>query len=39
MAIVRRIGDPDEVVMAQIMEATLAWSAFDLDEAEQMAAN
>jgi hypothetical protein len=39
MAIVRRIGDPDEVVMAQIMEATLAWSAFDLDEAEQMAAD
>jgi predicted ATPase/DNA-binding SARP family transcriptional activator len=39
MAIVRRIGEPDEVVMAQIMEATLAWSAFDLDEAEQMAAD
>ena len=39
MAIVRRIGEPDEVVMAQIMEATLAWTAFDLDEAEQMAAD
>jgi predicted ATPase/DNA-binding SARP family transcriptional activator len=39
MAIVRRIGEPDEVVMAQIMEATLAWSAFDLDDAEQMAAD
>src|SRR4051794_25050435 len=26
MAIVRRIGEPDEVVMAQIMEATLAWA-------------
>jgi predicted ATPase/DNA-binding SARP family transcriptional activator len=39
MTIVRRIGEPDEVVMAQIMEATLAWSAFDLDEAEQMAAD
>jgi predicted ATPase len=38
MAIVRQIGEPDEVVMAQIVEATLAWSTFDLDEAEQMAA-
>lgn len=38
MAIVRRIGDPDEIVMAQIMEATLAWSIFDLNEAEPMAA-
>jgi hypothetical protein len=37
MQIVRLIGDPDEVVMAQIVEATLAWSTFDLDEAEQMA--
>jgi predicted ATPase/DNA-binding SARP family transcriptional activator len=37
MAIVRRIGEPDEVVMAQIVEATLAWSAFDLDDAERMA--
>ena len=35
----RRIGEPDEVVMARIMEATLAWSTFDLDEAEQMAAD
>jgi hypothetical protein len=38
MAIVRQIGEPDEVVMARIIEATLAWSTFDLDEAEQMAA-
>jgi predicted ATPase/DNA-binding SARP family transcriptional activator/tetratricopeptide (TPR) repeat protein len=38
MAIVRQIGEPDEVVMAQIVEATLAWSAYDLDEAEEMAA-
>jgi predicted ATPase/DNA-binding SARP family transcriptional activator len=37
-AIMRQIGEPDEVVMAQIVEATLAWSTFDLDEAEQMAA-
>ncbi len=37
MAIVREIGEPDEVVMAQIVEATLAWSAYDLDEAEAMA--
>jgi predicted ATPase/DNA-binding SARP family transcriptional activator len=38
MAIMRQIGDRDEVVMAQIVEATLAWSTFDLSEAEQMAA-
>ncbi|MDN5766523.1 MAG: AAA family ATPase [Humibacillus sp.] len=37
VAIVRRIGEPDEVVMAQIVEATLAWSAYDLGEAEAMA--
>ena len=37
MAIIRGIGEPEEVVMAQIVEAALAWSAFDLDEAEQMA--
>ncbi len=37
MAIVRQIGEPDEVAAAQIMQATLAWSTFDLDEAEQMA--
>jgi predicted ATPase/DNA-binding SARP family transcriptional activator len=37
MAIVRRIGEPDEVLMAEIVEATLAWSAFDLDDAEAMA--
>ena len=35
----RQIGEPDEVVMARIIEATLAWSTFDLDEAEQMAAD
>ncbi|OFE15616.1 hypothetical protein BA895_22185 [Humibacillus sp. DSM 29435] len=38
LAIVRQIGEPNEVVMAQIVEATLAWSACDLDEAEAMAA-
>ncbi|MEP7161715.1 MAG: BTAD domain-containing putative transcriptional regulator [Dermatophilaceae bacterium] len=38
MAIVRQIGEPDEVVVAQIVEATLAWGAHDLDEAEAMAA-
>ncbi|MEO5744332.1 MAG: BTAD domain-containing putative transcriptional regulator, partial [Terracoccus sp.] len=27
LEIVRQIGEPDEVVMAQIVEATLAWSA------------
>ncbi|WP_244809735.1 BTAD domain-containing putative transcriptional regulator [Streptomyces sp. So13.3] len=37
VAIVRRIGEPDEVVMARIAEATLVWSTFDLDEAERMA--
>ncbi len=36
-AIMRRIGTPDEQVMAQIMEATLAWSTFDLDDAEALA--
>ena len=36
-AIMRRIGTPDEQVMAQIMEATLAWSTFDLDDAEVLA--
>ncbi|HEX6055735.1 MAG TPA: BTAD domain-containing putative transcriptional regulator [Intrasporangium sp.] len=39
MAIMRRIGEPDELVMAQIMEATLAWGAFDLHDAELMAAD
>jgi predicted ATPase/DNA-binding SARP family transcriptional activator/tetratricopeptide (TPR) repeat protein len=39
VAIVEEIGEPDEVVMAHIVEATLAWSTFDLDEAEQMAAD
>ena len=39
MAIMRQIGEPDEVVMARIIEATLAWSTFDLDEAEQLAAD
>ena len=37
MAIVRKIGDPDEVVMAQIVEATLAWSTLDLADAEALA--
>jgi predicted ATPase/DNA-binding SARP family transcriptional activator len=39
VAIVEQIGEPDEVVMAHIVEATLAWSTFDLDEAERMAAD
>ncbi len=38
VAIMRLIGDPDEVVMARITESMLAWSTFDLDEAEHMAA-
>ena len=38
LAIVRQIGEPDEVVMARLVETALAWSTFDLDEAEQMAA-
>ena len=38
LAIIREIGEPDEVVMARIVETALAWSTFDLDEAEQMAA-
>lgn len=37
LAIVRQIGHPDEVVMARIVETALAWSTFDLDEAEQLA--
>lgn len=37
MAIVRRVGEPDEVVLAQIMQATLACITFDLDDAEQLA--
>jgi tetratricopeptide (TPR) repeat protein len=37
LAIVRRIGEPDEVVIARIVEAVLVWSVFDLDEAEQLA--
>jgi predicted ATPase/DNA-binding SARP family transcriptional activator len=37
MTIVRLIGEPDEVVMTRIIEAVLAWSTFDLDDAEQMA--
>ena len=39
MSIVRRIGDPEEIAAAQIVEAMLAWSTFDLDEAEQLAAD
>ena len=39
LAIVRQIGEPEEVVMARIVDATLAWSTFDLDEAERLAAD
>jgi predicted ATPase/DNA-binding SARP family transcriptional activator len=39
LAIVRQIGEPDEVVMARFVETALAWSTFDLDEAERMAAD
>lgn len=39
LAIMRRIGEPDEVVMARLVETSLAWSTFDLDEAEQLAAD
>ena len=38
LAIMRQIGEPDEVVMARLAETALAWGTFDLDEAEQMAA-
>lgn len=38
LAIMQQIGEPDEVVMARILEATLAWSTFDLDGAEELAA-
>jgi predicted ATPase/DNA-binding SARP family transcriptional activator len=38
LAIVRQIGEPDEVVMARLIETSLAWSTFDLEEAEQLAA-
>ena len=37
MTIVRQIGEPDEVVMTRIIEAMLAWSTFDLDDAERTA--
>ncbi len=37
LAIVRQIGEPDEVVMARIVETSLAWCTFNLDEAEQLA--
>lgn len=39
LRIVRQIGEPDEVMMARIVDAALAWSTFDLDEAEQLAAD
>ena len=39
LAIMRQIGNPDEVVMARLIETSLAWSTFDLDEAEQLAAD
>ncbi|MGB8382130.1 MAG: hypothetical protein WCG47_12990, partial [Dermatophilaceae bacterium] len=39
MAIVRQIGEPEEVVMARLVETALAWGTFDLDEAENMAAD
>ena len=38
MAIMRQIGEPVEIVMTRIVEAVLAWSTFDLDDAERMAA-
>ena len=37
LAIVRQVGQPDEVIMARLIETSLAWSTFDLDEAEQLA--
>ncbi|WP_026554721.1 AfsR/SARP family transcriptional regulator [Arthrobacter sp. 35W] len=37
LEIVRQIGEPHEVVMARLVETSLAWSTFDLDEAEQLA--
>ncbi len=39
LAIMREIGNPDEVTMARLIETSLAWSTFDLDEAEQLAAD
>ena len=39
LAIVRQIGHPGEVVMARLVETSLAWGTFDLDEAEQWAAD
>jgi tetratricopeptide (TPR) repeat protein len=39
LAIMRKIGDPDEVAMARLIETSLAWSTFDLNEAEQLAAD
>jgi predicted ATPase/DNA-binding SARP family transcriptional activator len=39
LAIMREIGEPNEVVMARVVETALAWSTFDLGEAEQMAAD
>ena len=37
LAIVRQVGYPDEIMMARLIETSLAWSTFDLDEAEQLA--
>lgn len=37
LAIVRQIGEPGEVVMGRLVEASLAWSTFELDEAERLA--
>jgi predicted ATPase/DNA-binding SARP family transcriptional activator len=39
LAIMREIGGPDEVVMARLIETSLAWSTFELEEAEQLAAD
>lgn len=38
LAIVRQVGDPDEIVAARLVEAALTWCTFDLDEAEQLTA-
>jgi predicted ATPase/DNA-binding SARP family transcriptional activator len=38
LGIVLKIGEPDEVVMAKVIEATLAWAVYDLDDAEPLAA-
>jgi len=37
LAVAQQLGDPDEVVVCRLMDATLALTIFDLDDAERLA--